>query len=112
MTADAWRKLWESYLCDLNVAYGFPNQDVSKHNPHGLPMMIEPFTMHCLRHTYCTMLYESGIDVLVAKELMGHADIKTTIAIYTHLSQQRKDRSIDLLNSFLDGASQVQVKNA
>ena len=112
MTSDAWRKLWESYLCDLNVAYGFPNQDVSKHNPHGLPMMIEPFTMHCLRHTYCTMLYESGIDVLVAKELMGHADIKTTIAIYTHLSQQRKDRSIDLLNSFLDGASQVQVKNA
>ena len=112
MTASAWRTLWESYLCDLNVAFGFPKQDVSKHNPHKLPMMIEPFTMHCLRHTYCTMLYEAGIDVLVAKELMGHADVQTTLAIYTHLARERKDRSVDLLNTFLGDASQMQVKNA
>lgn len=44
-------------------------------------------TMHYIRHTYCTMLFENGVDVLTAQHLMGHADIGTTMKIYTHYTE-------------------------
>ena len=67
---------------------------------------------HCLRHTYCTILYEAGVDVLTAKELMGHADITTTMGIYTHLREEREKKSITKLDDYLNknaNASQMQV---
>ena len=47
------------------------------------------------------MLYDAGIDVLVAMRLMGHSDIKTTLGIYTHLSRERTTASVSLLNEYL-----------
>ena len=35
-------------------------------------------------HTFCTDLKKKGVDVRIAKNLMGHADIKTTANIYDH----------------------------
>lgn len=45
-------------------------------------------TQHMLRHTYCTMLYDAGVDVKAAAQLMGHRDITTTLSIYTHLEKE------------------------
>lgn len=42
---------------------------------------------HRLRHTYGTELAQAGIDLLVLKELMGHAHAETTAA-YVHLSPE------------------------
>jgi site-specific recombinase XerD len=42
---------------------------------------------HRLRHTYGTELAQAGVDLLVLKELMGHADPETTAA-YVHLSPE------------------------
>lgn len=112
MTDTAWRRLWESYLCDLNVKYGFPGQNVSKFDPKKLPMTIEPFTLHCLRHTYCTLLYESGVDVIVAKDLMGHADIKTTLEIYTHLDKIHKKKSASKLDEYLCASQDASQKTS
>ncbi len=50
-------------------------------------------TPHYLRHNYCTLLYDSGVDVQTAKVLMGHAKIETTLNIYTHLSESRRIKS-------------------
>lgn len=50
-------------------------------------------TMHCLRHNYCTMLFEQGVDVFTAKELMGHDDINTTLSVYTHYTQSIQKRN-------------------
>lgn len=60
---------------------------------------------HSLRHTYCTLLYEAGVDVLTAKEFMGHADVTTTMGIYTHLRDQKKRKSAAALNDYLSGAA-------
>lgn len=88
-TASSFRQMWDSYLTDLNVKYGF-NNDVSKYNPNGLPMRIEHFTPHYLRHTYATMLYLQGVDIMTAKQYLGHADIQTTANIYTDLQHNSK----------------------
>lgn len=42
------------------------------------------FTVHKLRHTAATLLYQSGVDVRVLKEVLGHENLNTT-QIYTHV---------------------------
>ena len=42
-------------------------------------------TPHICRHTYCTNMAKSGITVKTLQYLMGHADIATTMNVYTHL---------------------------
>lgn len=46
--------------------------------------LAEDFVPYLFRHTYCTDLKKQGVDVRIAKDLMGHADIKTTANIYDH----------------------------
>ena len=107
MTETAWKRMLETYLKDLNVRYGYDGK-ASKCRPGGLPMLIEPFTYHCLRHTFCTLMYEAGVDVLVAKEQMGHSDVKTTLAIYTHLSDAHKAQDIAKLDELLSAPLEGQ----
>lgn len=46
----------------------------------------KPLSVHSLRHTYATHLLEDGINILSIKELMGHANVRTTM-IYLHVAQ-------------------------
>ena len=41
---------------------------------------------HALRHTFYSLLYYSKVDPKACQQLMGHANISTTLNIYTHLS--------------------------
>lgn len=43
-------------------------------------------TTHTLRHTYATHLLEDGLDIVSIKELLGHANIETTM-IYLHIAK-------------------------
>ncbi len=43
-------------------------------------------SLHSLRHTYATHLLEEGINIVTLKELLGHAEITTTM-IYLHVAQ-------------------------
>lgn len=56
---------------------------------------------HDLRHSYCTMLYDAGIDVKTAQKWMGHADPTVTMKIYTHLTEEREKVSAEALESAL-----------
>ncbi len=108
-------KMWESYLAELNFQYGdFSSCMVTGRNgklekfvkpksrfaPVKIPFVIPNITPHWLRHTFITNMYLAGIDILTAKEQAGHADINTTMEIYTHLDSQHKVKQIDKLNEF------------
>lgn len=57
-------------------------------------------TAHQLRHGYATMLFEAGIDLKDAQELMGHSDINLTRQIYTHIRSKRKEETEKKINAF------------
>ena len=105
MTTSAWKKLWQSYMRILNKKYGQRTakdlQPTSKPGPKVLDMTIPPITMHWLRHTFCTLMYLAGVDVVQACAQMGHADVATTLRIYTHLDAQHKRKSMDKLGAYL-----------
>lgn len=51
-------------------------------------------TPHTFRHTFCTRLILSDMDVKSVQYIMGHNTINTTLSIYTHIREQ------DALNEF------------
>jgi integrase len=102
MTDDSWKRLYQSYMTDMNIEYGLHGK-INKHdNTAKIPMLIKTFTPHELRHTFCTIMYEAGVDAMTAKEQMGHSDIQTTLSIYTHLSAQHKENQMIKLDEYLE----------
>ena len=60
-------------------------------------------TAHQLRHSYATMLFECGIDVKDAQDLLGHSTAAMTQDIYTHLrDSRRKDTAAKLNQAIAD----------
>jgi integrase len=52
------------------------------------------YTFHILRHTYASRLAEAGVDLYRIKELLGHADVETTLR-YAHLSLAAMQSAVD-----------------
>lgn len=59
---------------------------------------------HTLRHTYATRCIETGIDIKSVSEMLGHADITTTLRLYVHPSMDSKKQAVQKI-SFLGGAA-------
>ena len=74
----------------------------------GTPRKTFRFRAHDLRHTFATMLFDAGVDVKTAAYLMGHSDIRVTMDIYTHLSQERRTASEGMLLTYLDALPKPQ----
>lgn len=55
---------------------------------------INRFCMHALRHTYATRAIESGMQPKVLQKLLGHANIKTTMDRYVHVTDETLDQAV------------------
>ena len=58
---------------------------------------LEKANFHTLRHTFATRCIEAGVDEKTLSELLGHADVKTTLNKYVHSSFELKQNSVDKL---------------
>ena len=54
------------------------------------PLLLPHFTAHNLRHTFCTRFCEQEQNVKIIQEIMGHADITTTMDIYNEATKEAK----------------------
>ena len=105
----------------------FSNRNGSLHNPHCInsaikriseshnareiidakkehrePIIIPHFSAHHLRHTFCSRLCENETNVKVIQEIMGHANIETTLDIYTEINYSKKQESLEELSKKID----------
>lgn len=53
---------------------------------------------HDLRHTYATRLFEKGVPPKTVQALLGHADIDTTMNIYTHVMKDQKTQAVSCID--------------
>ena len=60
---------------------------------HRQPVLIPHFSIHNLRHTFCTRFCENETDLKIIQEIMGHSDITTTMNIYNEATKERKQES-------------------
>lgn len=51
------------------------------------------------RHSTATLLLEQGVDLVVIKELLGHAHIGVTAGVYAHLRLRLQRQAIDALST-------------
>lgn len=84
-TEMAFKRGWDSYLHTLSEAAG-------------RPVNIRP---HDLRHSYCTMLRDSGVEMKLAMQWMGHADEKMILRIYDHITTSRIEKSVEMVEKNL-----------
>ena len=63
--------------------------------PAGRRIGVEPLAWHDLRYTFCTLGRREGIAPEVMQRLMRHSDIRTTLEIYSHVTDDGAVRVIE-----------------
>lgn len=66
-------------------------EDANKN--HRQPILLPHFSVHNLRHTFCTRFCENETNLKVIQEIMGHADITTTMDIYNEATREKKQQA-------------------
>jgi integrase len=51
------------------------------------------FSVHNLRHTFCTRLCENEPNIKIIQEIMGHRNIETTMDVYNEATKEKKMES-------------------
>ena len=59
--------------------------------------------IHGFRHTHASLLFEAGASMNEVKARLGHADINTTMNIYTHVTDDQKKDTANKLVRLLEG---------
>lgn len=62
-------------------------------------MQLKQITFHALRHTHATLLIFNGENIKVISERLGHKNISTTLDTYTHVMDDMKNNTADLLDN-------------
>ena len=55
------------------------------------------YSVHKLRHTAASLMYQSGVDVRALQEILGHSNLGTT-QIYTHLKNSQIDHAMNSIS--------------
>lgn len=64
---------------------------------HRKPLVIRHFSVHNLRHTFCTRFCENETNIKLIQDIMGHSDISTTMNIYAEATEAKKKEAFDNL---------------
>lgn len=78
----AFQRAWESYMKTLSDVAGHPIN----------------FRPHDLRHTFCTVARDKGIDINTVRSWLGHSSERMILQIYDHISEGREQKMTALMN--------------
>ena len=87
---------WNNFLRHMDIENGavvFNNKIIKS-------VIASDLTPYYLRHTFCTDLQIAGVELDVARRLMGHTNISITSKIYTHASNKVTQAAADKMNKY------------
>lgn len=58
---------------------------------------------HSFRHTHQTLLHDTGASLKTSQELLGHADLETTLNVYTHTVPDSQRKAVERVGGILFG---------
>ena len=99
----------KGYLNDYNLIFdrdngspmrlAYPNDKlatlIKKHNLHKI-------TIHGLRHTHASLLFEAGASIKEVQERLGHSHIQMTMNIYTHVTDYLKEQTAEKFQRYIE----------
>lgn len=65
--------------------------------------LLPAFSCHNLRTTFCTRLAEESVPLKISMKLMGHDDMRTTMAVYTSVCPDWEERELQSVNNLFKG---------
>lgn len=80
-------------------------------NPQKIGQRVEDFckkinlkviTPHGFRHTHCSLLFEAGASIKEVQDRLGHSDIQTTMNIYAHVTEKKKEETADKFAKYIN----------
>ena len=63
---------------------------------------IKRFSMHVLRHTFATRCIEAGMKPKILQKLLGHSSIQITMNLYVHITEDEKQKEMELVAEALN----------
>ena len=61
---------------------------------------LQSYNFHVLRHTFATRCIELGFDYKTLSEILGHSDIRITLSLYVHPSNELKIMNMEKLKMY------------
>lgn len=72
----------------------------------------DEFTFHLLRHSHATIALDSGAGIKAVADRLGHKDVRTTLAVYTHVSPAMRTKTAELIEEEFSDRSLELVHTA
>ena len=91
------QKAPDCYLLTGTERYLEPRRCLMKYKQLLQRAGMEEITFHTLRHTFATRCVENGFDAKSLSEILGHANVNTTLQRYVHPSLEQKKEQMNML---------------
>ena len=89
----------DCYLLTGTKKYTEPHQFYLRYKTFMKKLGLKEYTFHALRHTFATRCIDNGFDAKTLSEILGHANVATTLSLYVHPTLEQKRRQMEKLCS-------------
>ena len=97
----SFKRIWLSLMEDAHCVEEREIKAGTKRKNDIVKRLKPTLTPHYFRHNFATLLFEAGVEPLIAMKILGHTDYQTTANIYTHLNyEMMKKSSVDMEEVF------------
>ncbi len=86
------------------------NYEVLDHNRNDDAVILPKFSNHSLRHTFTTRMCEAGVNIKAMQDILGHADVETTLDIYAEATKDLKKAEMINFEDYFVQQKRAQIK--
>lgn len=80
----------------------YNEEQLQKYNDEAV--FLPKISCHTLRHTFTTRQVEAGTNLKVLQDVLGHADVRTTMNVYAEATEDLKQKEFEKYNLYLNKA--------